>query len=62
LTRTSPSPPRALRAAHRWLRLRDALAVAEVDGADEVLTCDQQWTKVSERVIAVGEDGSSDRS
>ena len=46
-----------LRAAYRWLRLPDALvlAVADVDGADEVLTCDQRWAKVSGRVTVVGD-------
>lgn len=45
-----------LRAVHRSLRLPDALvlAIAQVDGADEVLTCDQRWAKVSERVTVVG--------
>ncbi|HEX2361727.1 MAG TPA: PIN domain-containing protein [Jiangellaceae bacterium] len=46
-----------LRASHRWLRLPDAfvLAVAKMDEADEVLTCDQRWAKVSERVTVVGQ-------
>lgn len=47
-----------LRAVHRSLRLPDALvlAVAEVDEADEVLTCDRRWAPVSGRVTVVARD------
>lgn len=45
----------ALRAAHRSLRLPDALVLATADvlNADSVLTADRSWTKVSERVHAI---------
>jgi predicted nucleic acid-binding protein len=48
-----------LRAAHRWLRLPDALvlATAEVERADVVLTCDKRWAKVSPKVRVVGRAG-----
>src|SRR5664279_1463169 len=45
-----------LRAAHRWLRLPDALvlATAEVERADVILTCDKRWAKASAKVHVVG--------
>jgi predicted nucleic acid-binding protein len=48
-----------LRAAHRWLRLPDALvlATADVERADVILTCDKRWAKVSPKVQVVGRAG-----
>jgi predicted nucleic acid-binding protein len=41
-----------IRAAHRSLRLPDALVLATVDaiGADVVLTADKQWKRIDQRV------------
>jgi predicted nucleic acid-binding protein len=45
----------ALRAAHRSLRLPDALVLATADtsNAASVLTADRSWAKISERVRAI---------
>jgi predicted nucleic acid-binding protein len=45
----------ALRAAHRSLRLPDALVIAVglVEGADVVLTADKRWADVDDRVRVI---------
>ncbi len=45
-----------LRAAHRALRMPDALVLATgvVDHAAEILTCDGRWSRYHSRVVVLG--------